>query len=165
MVMLLILFIKSLLRGKLPPYEAVPVLTAAETNFYRALIQSVDRSIIVCPKVRLADVVKPHSSLGGKARYAAFGRIKSKHLDFVLLKADTLRTYGVIELDDKSHEREDRATRDAFVDAALQSASIPILHVKPQRSYDSGALRLQIFSALSPTLAPNPAGVTPARYS
>jgi hypothetical protein len=36
----------------------------------------------------------------------------------------------IVELDDKSHRREDRKRRDGFVDEALKSAGIPITRIE-----------------------------------
>jgi len=41
-----------------------------------------------------------------------------------------------IELDDSSHEREDRQERDIFVDNVLGKAGLPLLHVKAQTRYN-----------------------------
>ncbi|MBR3404955.1 MAG: DUF2726 domain-containing protein, partial [Firmicutes bacterium] len=58
-----------------------------------------------------------------------FNRIKAKHTDFILVEPETLEVLAVVELDDPSHEREDRIERDEFVDHVYEAAGIPLLHI------------------------------------
>lgn len=53
-----------------------------------------------------------------------------------------------IELDDASHEREDRAERDRNVDRILRDAGLPILHIKVQSFYDREIISKQILDLL-----------------
>ncbi len=124
--------------------QSLALFTEAEEHFYRHLMQVFDSAIIVCPKVRLGDVLEPHGSLGKKESWSALNQINRKHVDFVCLRSDDLTTVGVIELDDSSHNRQDRQERDKLVDEALRSASIPICHVKVRRNYDLALLADQI---------------------
>jgi hypothetical protein len=41
-----------------------------------------------------------------------------------------------LDLDDRSHDCPDRRRRDAFIDEAMDSAGIPILHLAARRSYE-----------------------------
>lgn len=103
------------------------LLTPNENNFYKSLLPiATQKGFIICPKVRLADLLEPRK---GQNWMAAFSRIKSKHVDFLLCKGPLIPILA-IELDDKSHEKDDRKERDAFVDQAYKSANFPILHVK-----------------------------------
>jgi very-short-patch-repair endonuclease len=54
----------------------------------------------------------------------------------------------VIELDDKSHDDEERQTRDAFVDRALGAAGLPILHLSARRTYSTRDLAEQVRCAI-----------------
>lgn len=122
------------------PYEkAGPLLTAAERSFYGVLCQAVDARYPVFAKVRLGDVLTiPRGTL----RFWTYrNKIDRKHVDFVLCAPDDLAPLLVIELDDASHAREDRRGRDAFVDAALDAAGLPILHVPAQRAYAPAEIR------------------------
>jgi very-short-patch-repair endonuclease len=51
---------------------------------------------------------------------------------------------GVIELDDRTHDRFERAVRDSLVDSALADAGIPILRVSAQKSYSLVQIREQV---------------------
>jgi very-short-patch-repair endonuclease len=63
-------------------------------------------------------------------------RIKSREMDFVLFHKDEFEPILVIELDDSSHQREDRIERDKNIDRILHEAGLPILHVPAAYSYD-----------------------------
>ena len=52
--------------------------------------------------------------------------------------------YMAIELDDRSHQREDRQKRDAFVDEVLNQAGIKIVHIRASSTYDPQAIRDQL---------------------
>ena len=72
---------------------------------------------------------------GVENRQGHMNRVMSKHVDFVLCDRQNIAPVLVIELDDASHQREDRKERDAFLDKALAAASLPILHIPAKRSY------------------------------
>ena len=78
----------------------------------------------------------------------AFNRISAKHVDFLICAAAGLSPILAIELDDKSHKRPDRQSRDAFIDQALAAAEIPVVHVKAQRSYNLEEVQALIAEAI-----------------
>lgn len=130
------------------PYEAHESLfTPAERFFLGVLSELLDDSLLVFGKVRLADIIRARGDLERGDKTRAFNKIGAKHVDFVLCRRPDLSIVGVIELDDLSHLRADRRERDAFVDAALNAAGIPILHVKTRRRYSSAQLKQQLNEA------------------
>ena len=139
------------LRGREPafPYEpAEAVLTPAEIAFYEVLLEAVGEDFDIFAKVRLADVIVVRPGLPNNYRMRAFNRISAKHLDFVLCDPESYVVIGVIELDDRSHLRENRRVRDDFIDGALEAAGIPILHTPAQRRYLASKLRDQVLDSL-----------------
>lgn len=123
------------------------LLTKGEKAFYDVLCMAVNvnRHRIFC-KVRLSDLLwLPKRAHEQQPRR---NRIQSKHVDFVICSADALRPLLVIELDDRSHEREDRRQRDAFVDRALGAAGLPILHVPARAAYDAAQIAAEVGRAL-----------------
>ena len=127
------------------PYVAAPaLLTPAERAFFAVLRQAVGSDLLLFAKVRLGDILQIEAGVSGQRRFAAFGRISSKHADFVLCDARTFAVVGVIELDDRSHQRRDRRERDRFFDAALAKANVPVLRVPARRTYDVRRLRASL---------------------
>ncbi len=103
---------------------------------------------MIYPSVRLAEVLEVNGSSDRSSWQSAFNRISSKQADFVLCDAVTTEPLMVIELDDNSHTRRDRQSRDDFVDEACASAGLPILHIKAAGSYDAKLLAQKITEAL-----------------
>jgi very-short-patch-repair endonuclease len=58
-----------------------------------------------------------------------------------------VKVVGVIELDDSTHERCERAIRDSFVDSALAAAGIPVLRFSARRSYPLTDIRELVLKA------------------
>ena len=56
-------------------------------------------------------------------------KIDRKHVDFILSDPRTVRPLVGIELDDKSHQRSDRQTRDEFVEHVFQAAHLPLVRI------------------------------------
>jgi very-short-patch-repair endonuclease len=52
----------------------------------------------------------------------------------------------VIELDDRSHERDVRKGRDSFLDAVLARAGIPIVRIAAAATYNEEELRNKLVS-------------------
>lgn len=135
------------------PYSAKKYFfSAAERSFYEVLRRlSPDHTVFA--KVRLADLV--HVAKGAGNWQSHFNRINRKHLDFVLCNRD-LAPVVAIELDDSSHDEEDRKARDEFVDQVLAAAGLPIAHIRAKRTYVPDEIR----AALHPYLpAKSPAEV------
>lgn len=128
-----------------PPYSSrVFLVSLAERRFFLALQRAVSPHLHVCPKVRVADVI-----LCPAALWKRFGgAISQKHFDFVLANPQSLRVACCIELDDSSHEKLSRRTRDAFLNETLHAADVPLLRFRARASYDSDALRRRIFATL-----------------
>lgn len=125
-----------------------PLFTPAERSFLGVLEQSIDGNHYrVFGKVRLGDIVKPAKGLSNSKRATAQNKINQKHLDFVICSAADLAVVGVVELDDKSHEKEDRAGRDEFVDQVLSRAKIPVLHFPVKKGYELQEVKAKLAEA------------------
>lgn len=138
-------------------------MTPAERDFFPVLCEAAPEGWRVFPQVRLGCVLKVQPG----ARYwkRAFNQIAQKSVDFVLCDPGDLTLRLVVELDDSSHALPDRQQRDAFVDSALRSAGVPVLHVAWQRRYNVTHLAAQIRIATgleAPPLSPLVRAVTEA---
>lgn len=127
------------------------LLTKSERSFHEVLRGSLSAQIVVFAKVRLIDLVWLPKGTGNRQRH--LNRVVSKHVDFVLCDVQSIRPLLVIELDDASHRRADRMARDAVVDAALEAAGLPILHIDAQRGYVVEDLKREIRGAMGPAAA------------
>jgi hypothetical protein len=133
---------------RLPYARRDYLMSRAERSLYGVLEQATAGEYRIFSKVRLADLIAVR---GGTAqRQAHFNRISAKHVDFVLCSRDAVSPLLVLELDDASHNRPDRARRDGFVDDALASAGLPILHLRARSAYDAHEIADAIRRAMAP---------------
>lgn len=112
--------------------------TENERKFFRLLKGEAKEAYSVLAKVRIADLVDV-KGLSGKDWWTAFSQIAQKHVDFVLVDRRTLEPVMVIELDDPTHNRPDRAERDRFVQHLFVDTGIPL--VRFTLDYDSRSIR------------------------
>lgn len=148
-------------REPLPYRQKDNFLSPAEISFFQVLRRVAGDPNHVCAKVRISDLLYVVDRRNN-TRHA--NRIDRKHVDFVICDSRTMQPQLVVELDDSSHKRKDRADRDELVDAAFAAAGLPILHVPAQRSYSPEHLSQQIRSVMrsvSPSSDPAPADSNP----
>jgi very-short-patch-repair endonuclease len=125
-----------------PFYKKKCLFTEAELSFYRVLIQvTSSRDLHIFAKVRLADLIDIKKGTNNRQGY--FNKIKSKHIDFVLCN-QRLEPVIAIELDDASHKKSNRVSRDEFLNKALENANLKILRIPAQHSYNVNELNESI---------------------
>lgn len=131
------------------------LFTPAERSFLGVLEQALDNDYRVFGKVRLGDIVKPAKGLSNSRRTTAQNKINQKHVDFVICKTSDLVVVGVVELDDKSHERDDRAGRDQFVDRVMAEAKIPVIHFSAKNGYALPEVRAKLAEFFAKVAVPS----------
>jgi len=84
-------------------------------------------------------------------------KIDRKHVDFLLCDPKTLRPIIGIELDDKSHQRQDRQERDELVENIFQVAKLPLARVSVKHTYSLTELNslLQSYLKGKPVTTPS----------
>ncbi|RTH03920.1 hypothetical protein CSW50_03975 [Thermus scotoductus] len=115
------------------------VLTPAKLTFFKVLEGVLPGGVKVWPKVRWIDFL--NIRLRGDGRQAALNRVVAKHVDFLLVDAETARPLLVIELDDQSHDREDRQERDRFLEAVMEHVGLPLARVRVRKHYNPEEIR------------------------
>jgi predicted RNA-binding Zn-ribbon protein involved in translation (DUF1610 family)/very-short-patch-repair endonuclease len=119
----------------------------------------VGSSAVISSKVGLGDIFRVN--LEDKSKFRIYtNRIDRKHVDFLLCDPKTMRPLVGIELDDRSHQREDRQVRDAFVDKVFAASRLPLLHIPVKRAYIVAEIEAQIAPFLGKQTLSTPA---PAR--
>lgn len=76
-------------------------------------------------------------------------RIDKKSIDFVLYDEKTKKIVCCIELDDSTHEREERIERDLFLDKSCKNA-IKLIRIKVQKYYDYNEILNKIIDKEEP---------------
>lgn len=146
LVALMILNLQSLFS----PYKRQPYLfTPAERNFYKALVRAVNGEFIIFGKVRVADLVTITAKYGSKGSMRSLGKIAQKHVDYCLCNPNDLSVVCVLELNDKSHDRRHRRSRDDFLDEMFKSVKLPVVWVTAKNTYDTVEIRQRIFASIT----------------
>ena len=106
-------------------YQAKYLLTRNEWHEYKKLQRlAAERGLVICPKVRLLDIIEPRK---GETNYKSLlYKVQAKHVDFLICDQD-MHIKAILELDDNSHNKKDRQTRDAFVDQILTSVGYQVI--------------------------------------
>lgn len=120
-----------------------PVLTPAEAQFFRVLQAAVGSEYIIFPQLSIWTLIEPAVKDSPAAR-AFTNRINLKRIDFLLVESTTLRPYMAIELDDRSHQRDERQKRDAFVDEVFHRAGLTLIHISGGAGYNPETIRKQL---------------------
>jgi len=137
--------------GALPYFSREHLLSQGELAFYHALRRAIPQHLMICLKVRLADVI----NCSGEAwKQGHGGRISQKHLDFVIADAASTAILLAIELDDKTHKRADRIARDDFLERALSAAKVPLVRVIAAPNYDARALSAILMRKIEGAMIP-----------
>ena len=141
-------------KGDVLPYvKNASLFSAAERSFLGVLDQAAPPAYRVFGKVRIADVISVRKLANRGAWQRAFNKISGKHFDYVLCRADDLSFACVVELDDKSHAKQQRKQRDSFVEEVCSVTGLPLLRVPARHAYAVEDIRQQLHALLPPPLA------------
>ena len=124
----------------------------AEADFFRVLHKVVGTRGHVLSQVSLRQLLWfPGNSQSNPGRQTWQNRVSARSVDFVICDPATLRPWLVIELDEPSHARPERQTRDDQVEAILEAAGLPMIRVLTSRNYDTRELEAAIGRHLRPS--------------
>lgn len=114
-------------------YKKKNLLTKTEYSFYiksRSSLQ--EKNLFLYPKVRLEDFIEASGEY--KEKQSLRGRIKSRHVDFLVCD-DMLHVKAAIELDDKSHTIEKAQAADQFKNELFDSINLPLVRIQVKQDY------------------------------
>lgn len=119
-------------------YDATPLMTDWETNFFREVKSVLSKDMECFTQVRYADFIQVSESedYDRYTRFNANKKIFGKSADFVIYDARRRKVVLVYELNDSTHNRPDRQERDTLISSILASANIPLIQVKPFEQRD-----------------------------
>ena len=128
-------------------YEANPgLMSTTDVILYIYLVHIFDGTALICPKLRLADIIQPKAHTGGVDWRPALNKIIRKNLDFVCLNADDFSIFGVIEIDRSSEESDKPMVQFEQLRSTLKSAGIRLSVIQSAQEYDYEALYKQILA-------------------
>lgn len=108
--------------------------SVAERKFYDVLKEIAhELNYELFAKIRWADVI--YSDSKGKEWWSNWGKIKSKHIDFLLCDKENYSPVIAIELDDSSHLTKGGVKRDGLETEVLNLAGLKLVRFKVQENY------------------------------
>jgi len=108
----------------------------SELALFTALNRHKPYGLHVMAKVRLEDILRVgHSIKDGRLRWQYRGRIKSRHVDFVLCDAAG-RFLCAVELDGSSHINSEAEMVDGFKDAIFKHAGLQLFRIQVGDNFD-----------------------------
>ncbi|MCK9445273.1 DUF2726 domain-containing protein [bacterium] len=128
----------------LPYKKKEYLMTIAEREFFDVLKEVIKDKYYIIPQVVISDIV--YVSANRRDYYKYRSKIDKKRIDFVLFSKDALTPGIAIELDDNSHNKENRINRDHFVDSVMRQVGIKIVHIKTAYKYNPEEIEKIIFS-------------------
>lgn len=132
--------------GDDPKFKAKTLLTANELEFVARLEAAVPE-LRICPQVAMGAILDPAVARSdAKAFYRARGMFAQKIVDFVAQDRADGRIVAVIELDDRTHDGEKDARRDAM----LKSAGYRVVRWSSKSKPDAAAIRAVLVPPSTP---------------
>ena len=104
------------------------IMTERENKFFKQLNEILGNKWFVIPQVHLSALL--NHKVKGQNWKAAFRHINGKSVDYVLLSKETMKPICAIELDDSTHNYENRVERDAEVERIFVEAKLPLARFK-----------------------------------
>lgn len=120
------------------------VMNQSEQALYINLQKSLGDKFIVLSKVRIEDFVEVDvRNMSWGKQQGLRGKIKSRHVDFLICDLASTKPILAIELDGSSHNNYKRIERDDFVDSVYKGISLPVdhIHVGSNFSEEAGRVR------------------------
>jgi hypothetical protein len=116
------------------------VMNVSEQKLFEELQEAFGEGYIILSKIRIEDFVETRD---GDGKYGARGRIKSRHVDFLICDKITTAPLTAIELDGGSHRKVSVQERDLFVDELYQSIGLPIQHIHVGEDFEKSVTQIQ----------------------
>lgn len=107
------------------------VMNESEQALFINLQKALGDAYIVLSKIRIEDFVDvDKKNISNNSHWGLRGKIKSRHVDFLVCNHATTKPLLAIELDGKSHNDPRRKNRDQFIDELYGAIGLPIEHIQ-----------------------------------
>jgi hypothetical protein len=127
------------------------VMTEHELDFYKKLNDAVGGTYCILAQAHLSAFLE-HKVPNGQNWKAAFRHINGKSIDYLLCDKQRLAPLLAIELDDASHEKQDRRLRDEEVKRIFREANLPLVRVPSHDITSVEEMKTRISELLSANL-------------
>lgn len=112
-----LLLLLILLLPARPRFASKPLLTKNEIEFFGRLRAALPE-LAIFPQVALRAIVRPGSASSSRSYGREASLIGAKHCDYLICRPDTFEIVAIVELDDRTHQKEKDAQRDRMTAAA-----------------------------------------------
>lgn len=103
------------------------IMTKREEKFFATLCEIFGEKCYVVPQVHLSALL--NHKVHGQNWKGAFAHINGKSVDYVLLRRSDLSVLCAVELDDATHNTDNRVRRDQEVERILQQVKLPLVRL------------------------------------
>lgn len=117
------------------------LMSPSERLFFEKLRRAIGDQYDIYPQVNLDKIFKTKYQANKYAFNGAKWAIDRRSVDFLITLRDTQRPYVGIELDDSSHSREDRISRDEKINALFKDNGIDLIRFNTSDNYLEDELR------------------------
>ncbi len=104
------------------------IMTNRECKFFRILLNLFEDDYLIFPQQHLSSLMTP--DMNGTGYGGAFLHINGKSVDFVICDRNNFKPLCAIELDDRTHDRQDRIERDREVESIFRSIGLPLVRFR-----------------------------------
>jgi len=116
-LLLIVVLLRAAFSARRYKYEAKPLLTNNELQFYLVLRDALPEFAIF-PQVAMNAFLRPPAGISPKEYAQTRGTFAQKHIDFLICEPQSLEIMSIVELDDRSHSAEKDIARDRITGAA-----------------------------------------------
>ena len=122
------------------------IMTRSEHEFFDILAKGLCDRFYIFPQVNISSILD-HKVKGQDWR-AARAHINRMSVDYVLCDKSYVRPLVAVELDDPTHDREDRQKRDIDVNRLFEEAGLPLVRFSNTREMDTADIIQKITEKL-----------------
>jgi len=126
---------------KLPYKKEKYLMNISERKFFEEVENIIDDDYVIIPQISLNSILKTNS----KNNFWKYqNKINKKIVDFLICKKPYFEPVMIVEYDGRTHNRKDRKERDLFLDKALKSAGLEVLHFKHRKNISREAVKKEL---------------------
>jgi len=122
------------------------LMSRPEHEFFDILVAVLGNEYYVFPQIHLSTIID--NKVVGQNWKGAFNHVNQKSVDFVVCDKNNIKPLLAIELDDKSHEKEDRKERDRDVEEILRDSDMPLVRFENHGSFDKEEIKRVVMEKL-----------------